>query len=631
MSPAASPASVWLRWAAVADWILLISLSAVVTWTTLCLGGYLAATLVITSWGLCGTALVGGLLWWCGRRSGPVKVNVAVLLPLPFLLYALASVLWLAPAPWLAWREWLLWWQTWLVFWLVLHFGRTPRQTRWLAGTLLGLGLAGGVMACYQRFGDPTWLMLGRTQAEQFFGRSSGMFGIPNSLAGLLELMIPALLVVLFSRSTRIVPKIFCAALAGFFLFALILTGSRGGWMGVGVALVIWPVVGGRGWGRRLGGAAGVLLLAATVVAALYRYSDHARERIQPFLEGKFESSRPFMWRVGWEIWRDHPLWGSGAGSYHVLFEHYRPRDFTGLPWWTHNEYLNTLSDYGIAGLLLWAGAGAAILWLGWRAVRRTRREAGGPAGGGAWRWRLGLWLGLVAFAIHLVVDFHTKIPALALAAAIAAAWLLRDEPELLRPGRDGWVKAAGLTAIVTAVALAVALASPLYRAEALRFDARRAIDRAPAGKLSETAANAKVDLERAVRIHPGNGQAWADLAEATMQSWHPGGPGLAVLGREGEADAVRALALCPIIAEFWVRKGVALDLQSRPAEGEECLRHAVALAPASPNGWYYLAYHLMYRPGGIDEARRALDTCLTLDPGNSAGVALRQQLAAGR
>ena len=58
---------------------------------------------------------------------------------------------------------------------------------------------AGVGMAIYQRVSDPHWIMLGRTQAAQFWGRSSGMFGIPNSFAGLLELMIPVCGALLFS------------------------------------------------------------------------------------------------------------------------------------------------------------------------------------------------------------------------------------------------------------------------------------------------------------------------------------------------------------------------------------------------------------------------------------------------
>ena len=58
----------------------------------------------VTAGAVFGLALLAGTLWLIRPDSQPVHLNWAVLLPVPFLLYALASVLWLAPAQWLAWR-----------------------------------------------------------------------------------------------------------------------------------------------------------------------------------------------------------------------------------------------------------------------------------------------------------------------------------------------------------------------------------------------------------------------------------------------------------------------------------------------------------------------------------------------
>ncbi len=617
------------------EWVLLLGLAATLGWTTLCLGGFLAETMAVTAWAVFGLAAVGGVLNALKPEKGPFMVNRAVLLPVPFLLFALASVLWLAPARWLAWREWLLWLQMWLVFALVLHFGRGRRQAWLLVGTLAALGLAGVAMAACQRYSDPTWLMMGRTQAEQFFGRSSGMFGIPNSLAGLLELMIPVCLTLLFSRATKPAVKIACAWLAGLFIFAVVLTGSRGGWIALGLAATVWPVLSLRDWRKRLAGSAAILALASGVVWALYRFSENARQRIEPFLEGRFESSRPIVWKAALQIWGDHRWLGGGAASYNVLFDQYRPRGFLNQPEWAHNDYLNTLSDFGAVGFALWLAAGGGFVWLGWQAVQRARRENVSTSGVfELWPWRLGLFLGGLAFALHLGVDFHTKLPALAFAVAIVTALLVRDEPGLWRPVRGSWFRVAGIAVAGGALLLAGRMAAPLYRAEALRYDSRRAIDRFATtgqGSLSDIIPVARANLTHAVQVDPTNGQAWADLSYAVVQGWNLGGGDLGTIGRQAEPPATQALALCPINAEFWVRKGVALDLQSRQKEGEACFRRALELAPETPASWYYFAYHLQAFPTRKSEAMHAVDTCLALDPSFSAGVALRQQLMAGR
>src|SRR6478609_2372691 len=224
---------------AAAEWVLVAGLLATFVGTTLCLGGFLAQTMVVSGTAVLGLGALGALLWLAGRSGESRLVNRAVFVPLPFLLYALASTLWWAPAGWLAWREWLLWFQMWTVFALVLHFGRGRAHTRLIVGAFAALVVTGIGMAIYQRFSDPDWIMLGRKQASQFHGRSSAMFGIPNSFAALLELVIPVCLALLFSRAVKPGAKIVCGWLAGLGLAALALTGSRGGWLGLTLALLL--------------------------------------------------------------------------------------------------------------------------------------------------------------------------------------------------------------------------------------------------------------------------------------------------------------------------------------------------------------------------------------------------------
>jgi O-antigen ligase len=631
MTPLPSPpAMVLLRREVIGEWTLILGLMGTLVWTTLCLGGYLPQTMVVTSTMIFGLTVLGCLLWLRGNNA----FNPAALLPVPFLLWALASVAWIAPARWLAWREWLLWLQMWLVFVLVLHFGRGRKLTGLILIGLIGLGLTGVGLAAYQRFVNPAWIMLGRTQAEQFFHRSAGMFGVPNSLAGLLELMIPVGLTTLFSRRVRPEARIVSGWLALLFIFGLGLTGSRGGWLALSLALLLWPLLGAGQWWRRIVGAGVVLLVLVGAIAALLQFSENARARLTPLMDGQVEASRPVFWKIGYEIWRDHPVVGGGAGSYSVLFEHYQPRGFPTQPLWAHNDYINTLSDYGVIGFALWAGAGSWLGWSGWRAVRRARETgANNPDFFSSATWRLGLLLGLLAFAFHLAVDFHTKIPALALAAAVGAGLLLRIDPgSRSTTASRRWlmtVPAAG------AVGLVIWVARPLYRAESFRYDSRRWIDRQAASGATDLRAGlpqAKANFERAVAVDSSNGQAWADLSYAIMLGWRDGSPGeLNALGEKAEAAARRAVALCPVDAEFQIRLGVALDAQTKLAAGEPFFRRAIELAPNSPVAWYHYAYHLQWLRDRRAEALVAVETCLSLDPSNSAAVLLRQQLAVGR
>lgn len=622
------------RAAVMLDGVLTAGLLAVVAGTTLALGGYLAETMVPVSAAVFALAAVALLAFALAPRHSAAPLHPAALLPVPFLLYALGSVLGLAPAPWLAWREWFLWLQAWLVFVLVLHTGHSRGNTAaWLGGLVL-LALVGVGMAAYQRFVDPAWMMLGHTQSPTFADRSAGSFGIPNSLAAQLELLLPGCLVLIFARTLPVAARVFCAWLAALFALGLLWTGSRGGWLGLAGALLVWPLVTGRTWGSRLGRLALVAGGLVLLLGGLFRFSEPVRERLVPFLDGRLETSRPHLWRAGVELWGESPWLGTGAASYNVLFNRHRAPGFRDEPDWAHNDYLNTLSDYGLIGFLLWAGAGAVLLAWGWRVVRRARREAGGRRHWtDHWRVKFGLWLALVAFALHLAFDFHTKIPALAFLVAVVAGLLLRDEAVRDRP-RTAWVRLAALLGVGLLVAVVWPRADRLYRAEALRYEPRREIDRMARRGEPDFLPAVRAALpafRRATEVDPGNGQAWADYSYALALAWHAHRQDTVLNGLLAEQAALRAIEACPVIAEFWVRRAVAEDMQGRPREARRSLDRALVLAPKNAEYWTYLARHLARQPGREAEVESALATGLALDPGNRDALAFRDQLQAGK
>jgi tetratricopeptide (TPR) repeat protein len=266
-----------------------------------------------------------------------------------------------------------------------------------------------------------------------------------------------------------------------------------------------------------------------------------------------------------------------------------------------------------------------------------------------------GLAIGLLAFALHLSVDFHFKLPALAMAFAVCAGLLVSRRWPLARSGgpvlaaspsepdgsptADRPAKAGGWVRITYGVATLGVLAATLFfilphdRAEALRYGAREAIDRmarseVPATARSATRTRARDAFVRAVALDPNNAQAWADLSYALSLWMYEEPARTAALGREAEIAARRALALTAVLPEAWVRLGVALDMQDRWVEAGQYFARAVELAPAAVNIRYYYAYHLSLRPVTQALARAVTDACLLLDPSHRAAQALRQQLA---
>ncbi|MDD3180265.1 MAG: O-antigen ligase family protein [Opitutaceae bacterium] len=608
------------RFIPVLEWGLVLLLASSLAWTTLCLGGYRPETMVWTSTINLAVAVLASVLAAFGVHR---PWRAAALWPLPFLLYALANTLWVSPVAWLAWREWFLFLQMWLVFAVVLHFGRTKRQTGMLMGLILLLGVVSTAMAVYQRFADPDWLMLGRRQVEQYLGRAAGPFGIPNSLAALFEIVLMPCLVIAITPDLGKGVRLVCGILAALFGFGLVLSVSRGAMIGLGLAILFWPMLAGGEWRKRLAG----LVIAGAGVAfasiALYAAVPSVRGRIEPLLHGKWEASRLILWRAGWEVFCEYPWLGSGAASYNVVFEEHRPARFIDEPQWAHNDYLNTLSDYGLVGFALFLTAGAGLFWTAWRKMQEDPARL-------ARSWRLGALLGIVAFSFHLFVDFHLKIPALALMVAVVFGLLLREENAGMddvsqRPRRWSWLAVGAMMLVLGFVKIL-----PAYRAEALRYVARQPIDEYAAtgqGDLGRIVERAEKNLDWAVNIDPSNAQAWADLAYVKSLQAYLTPARVVLMGVAAEKAARRATDLSQAVPEFWLRLGVALDMQGRQAESEPFFLSCLRLAPKASHFWYYYAYHLSGIPGGDEPARAAIATCLELDPNSVRALSLREQL----
>lgn len=614
------------------QWILAGLVAANLSWTLLCLGGYRPETMV-WSWLLTGGTLIIQLLIWAfsGDRLHPASWFLA-----PFLVYAAANVVWISPAPWLGWRDWLGWAHMAGTFFVVINGIRGRRPRKALLMTLAALGVISVLLACYQRFLWPDWLMLGRKQALQFIGRASGPFGIPNSLAAFLLLLIPASLALTFQRGAGAVQRVLFGYLSAVFLLGLGLTISRGAWLSLLGAMVLWPLfLRDRSWEWRISASIGAATLALLAGATTYATVPRVKHRFDQLVMDVGEHSRPIMWRASCAMFAESPALGAGAASFNTLFDRYRPESFQDEPQWAHNDFLNTLSDYGLLGFALCFGG---MGWVAAASIRRAQRNGtvyGLGVSSSAPGFTCALGVGLMAFAFSLLVDFHLKIPALAMIVAVVAAecvartWPAPEGGNVSAARQLGAFGGVLLVAIIT-----LGLALPTFRSEAARYPARQYIDRLalepePSSNQQRAVLEvAAVAMAEACAVQAGNGQAWSDRAYVS-ELWARIAPSRAnELGKEAEEFARRALENCSVNAEFWVRLGVSFDLQGRWGEGSDAFNRAVQLAPNNAIIWYYQAYHLSLTPAARALAIAALDRSLHLDPGLKPAIRLHQGLS---
>ena len=227
-------------------------------------------------------------------------------------------------------------------------------------------------------------------------------------------------------------------------------------------------------------------------------------------------------WRVALDVAEEHPLVGSGGGSYRRYWLAQRP--YEGAIRDAHSLYLETLAEYGSLGLALVV----AVFLVPLAFAVRLRRQPLVPAAAGV----------LAVYVVHAGFDWDWEFPVLTLVALAAAGAVLGSAPER-RGGTFERRRVVLLAAVIALVPVAAflglgarAAAASADAADAGDYDraiadARRAgrlapwsveplllLGRAQVGSGDRRAA--AVTFRRATRHAPENWRTWYELAAVT-------------------------------------------------------------------------------------------------------------------
>ncbi|MDZ4812153.1 MAG: O-antigen ligase family protein [Pseudomonadota bacterium] len=117
------------------------------------------------------------------------------------------------------------------------------------------------------------------------------------------------------------------------------------------------------------------------------------------------DAERWVVARAGLRLWRERPWFGHGPGSFRLLFPAVKPESVGLFYEHAHNDYVQTLVERGLFGLVLFLIATASLLFAALQALRlRGDSLARGLA--------LATIAASVAFGLHSLVDFNLQIPA---------------------------------------------------------------------------------------------------------------------------------------------------------------------------------------------------------------------------
>jgi putative inorganic carbon (HCO3(-)) transporter len=237
--------------------------------------------------------------------------------------------------------------------------------------------------------------------------RVTSTIGDPNVLAAILVAGFSLAGAAIFALRGLPGPRLVAGLAAALCLGALFLTGSRGGLVCFGAALLVAVLIAGR-WRAKL--ALIVVLVAAGSLAYFSLYAPpEIRERLGNATQGEVQQQegRFTLWAVGWRVAQDEPVIGIGAGNFKEVSARYvlepgtvfRTDRVIDNPGGVHNTYLQMLAETGVIGLALYLAILLSSLAAGLRAARTFERI-------GDWRMEIMARGTVVAMTGVLVANF---------------------------------------------------------------------------------------------------------------------------------------------------------------------------------------------------------------------------------
>jgi O-antigen ligase len=293
-----------------------------------------------------------------------------------------------------------------------------------IAGFLLMLWYAfgqhyGGLEATRKWiYEQPTWQLLPQEFLTRIAtGRIYSTLVYPNALAGVLLLLLPPLLMATW-QLTYSLGHVVRGVAAGLVVYAgiacLIWSGSKSAWLIALLCAVV--IILNLNLAKRLRWLIFILVLATGLVGFGLRYSSYFKKGATSV------SARYDYWRAAARITVQHPILGTGPGTFSVPYAGMKAPD-SEMARLVHNDYLEQASDSGIPGFILYF----CFFFGTFQYLYRYRIHLSNPLFGAA-------LLGLFAWSLHEFVEFGLFIPALSWTAFTLLGWLIGTVNDSARP-----------------------------------------------------------------------------------------------------------------------------------------------------------------------------------------------------
>jgi len=192
-------------------------------------------------------------------------------------------------------------------------------------------------------------------------GRGIGGFlGDENDFCMTLNMILPFPFFLAMYEGGR--KRIFYLGMTGLFLFVIVLTQSRGGFVGlIATCIYCWL----RTKKKVLTAFIGIVLAGFVVLVAPSSYWTEVRSIQEEGASKGTGAERVYTWGIGWHMFLDHPVMGVGQGNFPWVFKKYEfevtrsdepfhGRSVAGRM--AHSIYFTMLPELGLIGTMLFLG-----------------------------------------------------------------------------------------------------------------------------------------------------------------------------------------------------------------------------------------------------------------------------------
>jgi O-antigen ligase len=349
----------------------------------------------------CGAALLFAL--WAGQQIALKRISFTnralipalVLLSLPALQLATGRT-----AYFYATRYTLLQWLAYGGFFLAAsEFSGSASARKRLA---IGISVFGSLYATFaiiQGLIAPPDLLYGIVKTH---GTGFGSYTNRNHYAGLMEMLLPFGLVISTSLSVPTSARLLSSFGNLVMLASIFASGSRGGMVAVVIALIFFAF---HYWRHeRTSTAVRTVLAAAVLASAFVAFFSYERVASRSVMEAT-DSIRLQIARDSIHLVAQHPLLGSGLGTFTSVYPQARTFPTNFFVNAAHNDYVQLAVETGLIGLLI----AMAFLFLVFRNALshiHRARQSWFPA------VTLAATVGCIALLVHGLLDFNMQIPA---------------------------------------------------------------------------------------------------------------------------------------------------------------------------------------------------------------------------